>query len=210
MYAGQVEEVGVIRSIRTHSITISCHSVQEHLSLGDSICVNGVSLPVINIAKAMIVVDVREKIFQSTNFGNAVIFDEMNLEREKPGGGIGDGSISGRVDGVTEVKSVRTSGATTLLTLNLPDSFRPFVMERGTITLDGVKVMVEQVKEHEFSIALSQKGVGHTSLVRRKAWDRINIEVEQIAKYIQHQLALMLKSGANFQPEDFLLNTEVV
>jgi riboflavin synthase len=193
MFTGLIEEVGTVRSLDagagTGSLTIGCSVVTEGTSIGDSIAVNGVCLTVTALPGDGFVVEVMGETFDRSSIGGLSAGQGVNLERAMMAGDrLGGHMVQGHVDGVGEILSIDPQGEWTTVTYRLPADLARYVVEKGSITVDGTSLTVMAVDEGTFSVGLIPHTMAVTTHGARAVGDRVNLEVDVIAKYVERQL----------------------
>jgi riboflavin synthase len=160
------------------------------LAVGASIAVNGVCLTAVETGTDSVSVDVIPETLKRTNLGSLEPGIPVNLERPMPANGRFDGHIvQGHVDGVGVVESVvhsREGG--TILTVQAPEQLRAYLVEKGSVTIDGVSLTVATVTNTGFEVALIPHTLDATTLGLRKDGDTVNLEMDVLAKYVERLL----------------------
>lgn len=190
MFTGIVEEMGKVRSkTRTAAgtrVEIQAHRVLEDASLGSSIAVNGACLTVVELLEGAFAADVVAETLDRTNLGALDVDEPVNLERPlRADGRFGGHIVQGHVDATAEVLAVRPDadgGAE--LDVALAPSLRPFVLEKGSVALDGVSLTVAAVGEEWFRIALIPHTRAVTTFGTKVAGDLLNVEADYVAKVV--------------------------
>jgi len=191
MFTGIVAEMGTIEAVAESTtgrrIGISAPGLLSEMTLGDSIAVNGVCLTAVAIGEGSVAVDVVEESLMRSNLGDLVVGSKVDLERPMEAGGRFDGHIvQGHVDGVGIVQSIAVEGEARRIRIGMPGDLAHYVVEKGSITVDGVSLTVTAVgSEPWFEIVLIPHTLQVTVLGRRTAGDRVNLEVDVIAKYVE-------------------------
>jgi len=192
MFTGIVEQVGTVVSTEAHdthhSLRISGSDLGE-LAIGASIAINGVCLTAVTVAETEVGVDVIPETLNRTNLGALDIGAHVNLERPMPAAGRFDGHIvQGHIDGVGVISDVSTDEAGTIIMITPPEDLVAFIVEKGSITVDGVSLTVAGLFEVSFSVALIPHTLEVTTLGLRKRGDDVNLEVDVLAKYVERLL----------------------
>lgn len=190
MFTGIVEEIGHIRHISrgndTCTLTISCEKVLEGTKLGDSIAVNGTCLTVVRMDTNSFDADVTPETMRRTSFSMVRIGSPVNLERalrlsDRLGGHI----MLGHVDGVGHVKSFAKEGNAINVTISLDKKWMRYVIEKGSVAVDGISLTVAKRKEDSFTIALIPHTGEKTILLSKHPGDPVNIECDYLGKYVE-------------------------
>lgn len=195
MFTGIVEEVGKVARATDHAkgrrLSITAESV-DGLPLGASIAVNGVCLTAVSTDKGEVTVDVIPESLARTNLGQLAVGDTVNLERPMPADGRFDGHIvQGHVDGTGTVASITEEDGGVTVTIGTPDGLLAYLVEKGSVTVDGVSLTVARLSESSFSVALIPHTLEATTLGLRKVGDVVNLEADVLAKYVER----LLKAG---------------
>lgn len=189
MFTGIVEEMGRVVRLSGGQLVIEAAKVLDSTALGDSISVNGCCLTVVEVGPGWWAADVVAETLSRTSIGSLESGDPVDLERPCRADGRLDGHIvQGHVDAVGMV--VRTDP---LFTVSIPARLSRYVAEKGSIALDGVSLTVVAVTEtdgplHEVSVALIPHTAEVTVLGLRRPGDRVNVEVDLLAKYVERLL----------------------
>ncbi len=159
------------------------------LAVGDSIAVNGVCLTAVAVQGSTIDLEVVHETLSRSSLGAIQAGDPVNLERPMPAQGRFDGHIvQGHVDGVGTVIGVANGGEERRLTIQVPAGMARFIVEKGSITVDGVSLTVSGVWSDRFEVALIPHTLEVTTLGLRTEGDPVNLEVDVIAKYVERLL----------------------
>lgn len=200
MFTGIVEELGTVAAIDDLTdairLTISASEVLEGTGLGDSIAVNGCCLTVVSVDGGAWTADVMEESLDKTSMGAVRPGDPVNLERavtaeKRLGGHI----VQGHVDGVGEVLRREPSEHWEVVEISLPPGLSRYLVDKGSITVDGVSLTVVEAGPTSFTISLIPETLARTTLGRRRPGDRVNLEVDILAKHVEKLLAAQLPSG---------------
>lgn len=200
MFTGIVEELGTVAAIDDLTdairLTISASEVLEGTGLGDSIAVNGCCLTVVSVDGGAWTADVMKESLDKTSMGTVRPGDPVNLERavtaeKRLGGHI----VQGHVDGVGEVLRREPSEHWEVVKISLPPGLARYLVDKGSITVDGVSLTVVEAGPTSFTISLIPETLARTTLGRRRPGDRVNLEVDILAKHVEKLLAAQLPSG---------------
>ena len=193
MFTGIVEEVGVIKSIRRGSssavLEIAARTVLEDIHLGDSIAVNGVCLTATSFTGGSFTADVMHETLDRSSLASLRPGSRVNLERAMAADGrFGGHIVAGHVDGVgTVLKTERDDNAVWYTIAAGPEVLR-YVVEKGSITVDGISLTVARVGPDSFAISAIPHTVAVTVLQDRKPGDKVNLETDIIGKYVEKLL----------------------
>lgn len=187
MFTGIVEEVGEVVEARPHALRIAGGVVMDALAVGDSIAVNGVCLTVTERGDAAFAVDVSEETLARTNLGALAQGDPVNLERAlTPSSRMGGHIVQGHVDGTGETLALSGPTKNRTLRVRVPQEIARYIVHKGFVAVDGVSLTVASEDGAEFSVAVIPYTEANTILRARKPGDRVNIEVDILAKYAEH------------------------
>jgi riboflavin synthase len=195
MFTGIVEELGTVIAAditeRGARFTISGPVVTGDLTIGDSISVNGTCLTAVAVHQVTFEVELVLETLNRTSLGDVVSDSPVNLERAMPASGRFDGHIvQGHVDGVGTVSSVEPEGNGKRIGIDLDQALLKYVVEKGSITLDGVSLTVAALTRHGFEVALIPHTLEVTTLGTRQVGDRVNVEVDILAKYVERLMEM--------------------
>jgi riboflavin synthase len=193
MFTGIVEELGTVEAIEDQGdairLTIRSATVLEDAGLGDSISVNGCCLTVTEHDGVTWTADVMQETLDKTSLYGVQPGDRVNLERAvtahtRLGGHI----VQGHVDGVGTVVSRTPSEHWEVVEISLPTALSRYLVDKGSITVDGVSLTVVEAKDESFTVSLIPETLARTTLGSRRPGDRVNLEVDVIAKYVEKLL----------------------
>lgn len=188
MFTGIVETVGTVEDASGSRIRIG--SELENLIVGESIAVNGVCLTVVDPDRGSFCADISEETATRTSLGSLESGSRVNLERAMAAGGrFGGHVVQGHVDGVGQVVEVRQLAGSVEMHLTLPVELERYLVEKGSVTVEGVSLTVASLHDGRFSVALIPHTLQSTTLGTRSPGDPVNIEVDVLAKYVERLLA---------------------
>ncbi len=193
MFTGIVEELGTIAAIEEQSdairLTVSAETVLEGTRLGDSIAVNGCCLTVVSTDNGTWTADVMAETLDKTSLRGVQPGDRVNLERAvTPQTRLGGHIVQGHVDGVGEVLSRTPSEHWEVIEVSLPPHLAQYLVDKGSITVDGVSLTVVTAGTDRFSVSLIPETLARTTLGSRQVGDRVNLEADIIAKHVERLL----------------------
>ncbi|QRP43795.1 riboflavin synthase [Amycolatopsis sp. FDAARGOS 1241] len=199
MFTGIVEEIGEITAVEQDTnmarLTVRGPLVTSDAAHGDSIAVSGVCLTVVTVSDGEFTVDVVNETLARSSLTKVAVGDAVNLERATPAGGrLGGHIMQGHVDGTGVFLSRDDTGVTTFA---LPTALGKYVVEKGSIAVDGVSLTVASVTDEQFSVALIPTTLEATTLGRREAGDLVNLEVDVVAKYVEKLATPHLAASAH-------------
>lgn len=206
MFTGIVEEVGEVADLTQTDdvvvLTVRGHRVAD-VAHGDSIAVNGCCLTAVDPDRAgavegLIRLELVPETLKRTSLGSIVAGSTVNLERAVPAGGRLDGHIvQGHVDGIGTLVSREPGERSDELRFSLPAELSRYVVEKGSIAVDGVSLTVAAVYPDGFGVALIPTTLSDTTLGVRRPGDTVNLEVDVIAKYVERMTAGYLHDRAH-------------
>ena len=193
MFTGLVEEKGAVSSIVLDGdacrLGLETSLVHSDVAIGDSICVNGCCLTVVQIEDRLLEFDAGSETLQRTNLGCLVVGDPVNLERSlKPDSRMGGHYVSGHVDSIGTVKSRNDDGQWAEFWFTVPESLTRQMASKGSVTIDGISLTLVDVQADCFSVAIVPHTLSVTTLGDRNVGDKVNIETDLLAKYVQRQM----------------------
>lgn len=190
MFTGIVEEIGKIQAIRDKSIEVVCKKVLSDTKIGDSIAVNGVCLTVTKLDNNYFKADVSGETFKLTTFQSLKTGSIVNLERAMtPASRLGGHIVSGHVDGVGKVISITNNKEFYNLELELNSDQSKYVIQKGSITVNGISLTVASISGNKINIAVIPHTYEATNLAYLKSGDLVNIESDIMAKYVEKFLS---------------------
>ena len=193
MFTGLIEETGTVTEVargRHLRLSIRAAKVLEDLKLGDSIAVSGPCLTVEQLTGDYFWASLLPETAEKTTLGRIRQGARVNLERPlRLGDRLGGHMVAWHVDGIAEVVAVRDRGETKLVELQCPDGLERYLVDRGSVALDGVSLTVVAPKGRRFSVALIGATLAATTLSELRPGDRVNMEADLLAKHIERLLA---------------------
>lgn len=187
MFTGIVQTAGSVLESSARRLRIA--SDLHDLSLGESIAVNGVCLTVTTWTGGEFVADVSEETQRRTSLGSLSPGDQVNLERAMQADGrFGGHIVQGHVDGVGSVAGLEQLEGSLEMTFNLPADLERYLVEKGSVTVEGVSLTVARLEPGRFSVSLVPHTVASTTFGYRKLGDPVNLEVDILAKYVERLL----------------------
>ena len=193
MFTGIVEEIGTVERIQhgQHSavLTIRAKTVLADAKLGDSIAVNGICLTVTGLPNGCFTADVMHETLNRSSLSQLSSGGEVNLERAMPmNGRFGGHIVSGHVDGVGRISRIQRDDNAVWYTVETEPKLLRYIVEKGSITMDGISLTVAEVTDHSFSISAIPHTVAVTVLRQRKEGSLVNLETDIIGKYVEKLL----------------------
>ena len=190
MFTGIVEEVGRVEAVDDGELTIAAAEVLQELAVSDSICVNGVCLTVTETSARAFSLDVVPETLRRSNLGALTPGNGVNLERSlTPNGRMGGHIVQGHVDGTASVTSIEPDGEAIIMHFSAHPDVMRYVVEKGFICVDGTSLTIVDCGDTSFSITLIPYTRENTIFGSRRPGDKVNIEVDILAKYVERLLA---------------------
>jgi len=194
MFTGIVEELGVVEALEDQGdavrLTVRGPHVTQDARLGDSVAVNGCCLTVAERAGETFTADVMRETLDKTSLGTLAPGGRVNLERAVTATSrLGGHIVQGHVDGTGSVVRREASEHWELVEISLPPDLARYLVPKGSVTVDGVSLTVVDVGEVSFTVSLIPETLARTTLGHREPGDRVNLEVDVIAKYVERLLA---------------------
>ena len=193
MFTGLVEEVGVVEKLEPLDdavrIAVRAPKVTEDAKPGDSIAVDGVCLTVVNNDGGVFTADVMRETLDRSRLGTYEAGAPVNLERALAAGQrMGGHIVQGHVDGVAEVVSRTPSEHWEVVRFTLPGDVRRYVVEKGSIAVNGTSLTVSAVNDGYFEVSLIPTTLRETTAGRLAPGDQVNLEVDIVAKYVENMV----------------------
>lgn len=195
MFTGIIEKLGVVLEIKRREesavLTIDAGELLEDGKVGDSIAVNGVCLTVTSIHGTVFCADVMHETMRRSSFASLRSKSLVNLERAMAAGGrFGGHMVAGHVDGMGTISEIKKDDNAIWFTIGATPSILRYVVEKGSIAVDGISLTVAAVSEENFKISVIPHTLGNTTLAFRKAGDMVNLENDFIGKYVERLLGI--------------------
>jgi riboflavin synthase len=192
MFTGLIEEVGTIAEVtrgRGLRLAVRAQRVLAELKVGESIAVSGPCLTVERLANDRFYVSLLPETVQATTLAAAQVGRRVNLERPlRLSDRLSGHLVTGHVDGTAQVVSAQDRGGTRLLELLCPPGLEQYLVDRGSVALDGVSLTVRAPAGRRFSVALVRATLAATTLGELRVGDRVNLEVDLLAKHVERLL----------------------
>lgn len=190
MFTGIIEECGQVVSLvhfgRQNRLSVRAEKICSDLSLGDSISVNGICLTAVEQNGNICSFDLMPETLSRTSLTNLSAGDFVNLERAMPASGrFGGHLVLGHIDGVGTILSVQKQSNAVLFSVSAAPAILRFIVEKGSIALDGISLTVVSVSSSQFVVSVIPHTLNHTILARKKRRDPVNLETDCIGKYIE-------------------------
>jgi len=195
VFTGLVQEIGEIRSLEPRNgsggadvrLVVGCRAIDRaRLELGASICVDGVCLTVTEVDTDSFAADVSNETLRVTTLGGKRAGSRVNLEPSlRAGDSLGGHWVSGHVDGIAEVVATQRDARSLQARLEAPRPLARYIARKGSVTLDGVSLTVNDVDDTRFSINLIPHTLEVTTLGALAQGSRLNLEIDLLARYVE-------------------------
>lgn len=198
MFTGIVEEKGEVVEIKRNGtdsfIKIRTKKLLDGVRLGDSIAVNGVCLTVTKIDGNIFQADVMNETLKRSSLGSLSSGSQVNLERAMAADGrFGGHIVSGHIDGTGVISDIKNDGIAVWYTISADSGIMRYIVEKGSVAIDGISLTVAKVTEHDFSVSVIPHTAEVTILSSKKTGDIVNLENDIIGKYVEK----LMKSAEN-------------
>lgn len=206
MFTGIIEEIGTVRRIEHGAkgarLTIQAKTVLEDTRIGDSIATNGVCLTVVSMTGDSFSADVMAESLRRSSLGTLQGGSSVNLERAMAANGrFGGHIVSGHIDGTGTIASQKREDNAVWVKVKTPAPLLRYIVEKGSIAIDGVSLTVAAVTDTDFSVSIIPHTGAQTILLGKKPGEPVNLECDVIGKYVEKMLTPHKSSGITM---DFL------
>lgn len=189
MFTGIIEEVGRLKSLRGGRIEISCAAVVADVRIGDSINTNGICLTVVDFGENFFAADVMPETLRKTSLAELRGDGLVNLERAlQVGGRFGGHIVSGHIDGVGKILSIRAEGNALLIDVAAESRLLRQIAPKGSVALDGISLTVVDAGAESFSVSMIPHTRSVTNFKGKRVGSPVNIETDVLAKYVERLL----------------------
>lgn len=193
MFTGLIEEIGTITELKKADnslyLTVSCKKVLDGIKIGDSIAINGACQTVIEFTGNSFKVFASSETLEVTAFNFLKTGKKVNLERTLRLCDRLDGHmVSGHVDGTGTVKNIVKSGEAFIFTFETSENLAKQIVKKGSVSIDGISLTIADINDVSFSIAVIPHTLHNTTLQYLNTGDKVNIETDIIAKYVEKYL----------------------
>ncbi len=193
MFTGIIKEIGIVNEISKNKnniiFGISSKKVIKELEIGSSISVDGVCLTVTKITNTMFFVEAVEETLKRTTLIDLSNGSKVNLETSiKPSEGLGGHIVQGHIDGIGKISKIEKCEGSWLYSINVPENIREFIVEKGSIAIDGISLTLVNLVNNNIVISIIPFTIKNTSIGEKKVGDKVNIEVDIISKYVKNFL----------------------
>jgi riboflavin synthase len=190
MFTGIIEDLGTVESLKPTDqgavITVQTSLPTAEINIGDSITVNGACLTVISKSPGRFAMDVSAETLRCTGLGQLKPGSRVNLERCLTLGKLlGGHLVSGHVDGIGRVVSIKPEGDSKLFTFEVAPAQARYLVEKGSVAIDGISLTIFSIKDSTFSVELIPHSLRSTTLGLKQPGDSVNIENDMLVKYVE-------------------------
>ncbi len=187
MFTGIINNLGRVTDLSKNRIIVKTDKdFVKKLATGVSVSLNGICLTVVNLAQDSFKVDMMPETKQRTNLGEAKVGDLINLELPAtPNTFLSGHIVQGHVDGVVGLENIKKVGNSYILKFFIPSTISKFLVEKGAITLSGISLTVIEAGKDFFTVGIIPFTYSHTNFSQIKVGDKVNIEVDILAKYLE-------------------------
>ncbi|WP_461636559.1 riboflavin synthase [Labilibaculum euxinus] len=211
MFTGLIEEIGSIKSIQSGGksirLTVSARKIMDDVKLGDSIATNGICLTVVSFNSTSFSADVMPETMSRTNFGLLGAGSRVNLERAlRVGDRMGGHMVSGHIDGLGEVVGREQDDNAIWVSIAAPDNILKYIVEKGSVAIDGISLTVAYVDEKIFKVSIIPLTQEDTTLTSKKKGEKVNLECDMTAKYIEKFMLHRDEESAQVEKSDISMN----
>lgn len=201
MFTGIIEEIGEILAVQRNAesmiLTIKAEKILDDMQVGDSVATNGVCLTVVGIAGSSFQADVMHETMRRSSLGKLKTGSRVNLERAmRADARFGGHMVAGHIDGTGIITDVRKDDNAVWYTIVAEPRILHYVIEKGSIAIDGISLTVATVSKEDFSVSIIPHTLQETTLAHRRAGDLVNLENDMVGKYIEKFLTEGVQGGA--------------
>ena len=196
MFSGIIECLGKVAAVRPRAggAELTIRSRLRGLATGESIAINGACMTAVHARGGAFAVDVSRESLRRTTLGGLAPGDPVNLERSlRLGDRLSGHLVFGHVDGIGRVGSITPEGESALYRFSLPAALGRFLVEKGSIAVDGISLTVFDCTPRSFTVAVIPHTAAVTTLGSRRPGDRVNIESDMLARYVDTAVARYLR-----------------
>lgn len=193
MFTGIIEELGSVQSIKWGSksaiLTIQASKILDEVKVGDSINTNGACLTVTSFQTNEFSVDIMAETMRSTNLQTLHVGSKVNLERALKINGRLDGHIvSGHIDGTGTITNIKKEDNAVWLSIKAEPDITKYIIHKGSVAIDGISLTVAEINQDTFKVSIIPHTRLQTTLLEKRINDVVNIECDQVGKYIEKLL----------------------
>jgi riboflavin synthase len=193
MFTGLIKEIGEIKSVVTNPegklLGIKSRELIKEIAIDDSVCVNGACQTVVKVKGDIFYVQAVHVTLEKTTFGSLKPGNPVNLELSlRPMDRLGGHFVSGHVNGTGQITKVQSQGKNWLITVKYPKELEKYIIQEGSIAIEGISLTVAYLKKGEMTVSIIPHTYEKTTLGSKKVGDKVNLEVDLLAKYIEKLL----------------------
>ena len=190
MFTGLIEDIGTVTKMERRGggilVTINFSSELDDLKIGDSISVDGVCLTITHLQDQSFSAEASAETVGRTTLGNKRSQQKVNLERAlRLNDRLGGHLVTGHVDEVAKITVIIPEGSSQKITFQVTEKSVRCLVEKGSITVDGISLTVNEVKSDRVSVTIIPHTASHTTLGSKKVGDKVNIETDILGKYVE-------------------------
>ncbi|HFH6893256.1 TPA: riboflavin synthase [Streptococcus agalactiae] len=213
MFTGIIEEMGQVSRIRngikSQQLSIDAPKLVPLLRKGDSVAVNGVCLTVLDKSETAFIADVMPESMMRTSLAALRLHSKVNLELAlRSDSRLGGHFVLGHVDGVGKIEKIQKDDIAVRFSIDAPPSIMSYIIEKGSVALDGISLTVVSFTEHSFEVSVIPHTMAQTNLSLKKVGDLLNIEVDVLGKYAEKFLAPTNRTNHNSSVMDWSFLSE--
>ena len=197
MFTGIIEEKGAVAGLEMGAadgkgarIKIRAQKILQGTKVGDSVAVNGVCLTATSLGADFFTADVMAETLRRSNLGSLAVGSQVNLERAMAADGrFGGHIVSGHIDGTGTIEKLEREGNAVWVYVSASDSVLNLIVEKGSIAIDGISLTVAKLEPSRFAVSVIPHTGEETTLLDKKAGDKVNLENDIVGKYVQRLLS---------------------
>lgn len=206
MFTGLVEEIGTVKRLArgtVYTLVVGSNKIINEVALGDSVAINGVCLTVTSMGSGELSFNAVPETVSRSTLKNLRPGDKVNLEAAlRAGKMMGGHIVQGHVDGVGTIDSISSLAESKVIKINAPHEVLRYVVEKGSIAVDGISLTIAAVDDSSFTLAVIPHTLEMTTLPLRRPGDKVNLEADIIGKYVEKFLSG--RGGSGGVTEDLL------
>ena len=191
MFTGIIQAMGVVTNIdrQQDAFTLTIQTPDtflNHVTIGDSICVQGICLTVTSFQKNQFVVDVSAETIRCTTFSQLKNDKRVNLEKALTlSDHLGGHLVTGHIDGIGKVGKIEKESNSTVLTISAPNDIAKYIARKGSICIDGISLTVNSIINNEFTINIIPHTYENTAILDYQIGTDVNLEIDLVARYVE-------------------------
>lgn len=194
MFTGIIEEIGTVKAVKKGAsetrLSVSGEKIFSDLKIGDSVAVNGVCLTAAEISGNTFTADVMNETLNRSSLSVLKSGSHVNLERAMAADGrFGGHIVAGHVDGTGTITDIKRDGNAVWYTIAADDTIIKYIVEKGSVAVDGISLTVAEVASGSFSVSIIPHTAAETILSERKCGDKVNLENDMIGKYVERLMS---------------------